>query len=135
MTDKMDTSPKAVRKFGLLFTVVSLLLAALLIYRGHYAAWPWAVGAAAFFLVTGLTLTPVLRPIYIGWMKFAFVLGWINTRLLLGIFFYIILTPGSIIMRLMKRDALKLKFDRTAKSYWIPKEQKAFSREQYERLF
>ncbi len=114
MTDKVDTSSKAVRKFGLLFTVVCLALTGLLLYRGHPGALPWTLGAAAFFLITGLTLTPVLRPFYIGWMKFAFVLGWINTRIILGLFFYIILTPGSIVMRLMRRDALKLKLDRAA---------------------
>ena len=42
-----------------------------------------------------LSVHAVLRPIYVGWMKFAFVLGWINTRLILGLFFYLILTPSE----------------------------------------
>ncbi len=135
MTDALDTSRKAVRKFGLLFTAVCIVLAGILAYRGHASAWPWALVAAGFFLVSGFFLQPVLRPLYIGWMKFAFVLGWVNTRIILGVFFYLILTPGSLVMRLFGRDALKLKFDRNAQSYWIPKEQHASGRERYEKLF
>ncbi|HTY36258.1 MAG TPA: SxtJ family membrane protein [Bacteroidota bacterium] len=134
MTDNIDASPKALRNFGLLFMVVGILLAALDAYRGH-AAWPWFVAGGTFFLLTGLFVQPVLKPIYIGWMKFAFVLGWINTRLLLGIFFYLILTPGGLIMRLLGRDALKLKFDRKAGTYWIPRAQQPFERGRYENLF
>ena len=135
MTDTVDTSRKAVRKFGFLFTAVCIVLAGILMYRGHASAWPWALVAAGFFLMSGLFVQPVLRPLYVGWMKFAFVLGWINTRIILGIFFYIVLTPGSVLMRLFGRDALRLKFDRQAKTYWIPKAHHASAKERYERLF
>lgn len=135
LTDNVDTSPRAVRKFGLLFTAVSVVLAALLAYRGHASAWPWALAAGGFFLLSGLFVQPVLRPLYVVWMKFAFVLGWINTRLILGLFFYVILTPGSVLMRLFGRDVLKRKPDPAARSYWIPRENPTFDRQRYEKLF
>lgn len=134
MTERIDTSPKELRKFGVLFAIVFLALAALSAYKGS-GAWPWLIGTAAFFLFTGFLVPFILRPIYIGWMKFAFVLGWFNTRLILGIFFYLILTPVGLIMRLFGRDPLHRKIEKKATSYWVKREQVEFKRESYERLF
>lgn len=133
-TGKIKSGPEEVRKFGVLFAVVSALLAAYLAWKGH-STWPWPLGTALFFLVTGFFVQPLLRPLYVGWMKFAFVLGWINTRLILGVFFYLLLTPLGIVMRLFGRDALHRKFDRTAATYWVKREPAEFKRESYERLF
>jgi hypothetical protein len=128
------SGPDEVRKFGILFTVVSMLLAAYLAWKGN-AAWPWLLGAGLFFLLAGFFLQPLLRPLYIGWMKFAFVLGWINARLILGVFFYLVLTPLGLVMRLFGRDVLYRKFDRKATTYWVKREPAEFKRERYERLF
>ncbi len=134
MTEHIKTGPSEIRKFGILFTVVFGLLASYLAWKGN-AAWPWLLGAAVLFLAAGLFFHAILRPMYIGWMKFAFVLGWINTRLILGIFFYLILTPVGLLMRLIGRDALHRKFDRKASTYWEKREPAEFKRERYERLF
>ena len=134
MTDKLDTSPKAIGKFALLFAFIALAIGAYAAYKGH-AWWSWFLLLALFFLVGRQFFPSMLRPIYIGWMKFAFVLGWINTRILLGVFYYVILTPGSIVMRLMKRDVLNRKFDREAETYWVQRQDGTRGRERYERQF
>ncbi len=134
MTERISSTPKEVRNFGILFTIVFLALAAFAAYKGNHA-WPWLLLAACFFLISGLILHAILRPMYIGWMRFAFVLGWINTRVILGIFFYLILTPVGLIMRLFRRDPLHRKFDRKAATYWIKRAPTEFNRERYERLF
>ncbi len=132
MTDRIDASRTAVRKFGLLFGALSVLVGAYMLYRGH-GTWVWALGAAVFFWVTGLVGYPVLKPVYIGWMKFAYVLGWINTRLFLGLFFYLILTPMGLLLRLLGKDLLDEKIDKNAATYWKKREPVDPSR--YERLF
>jgi hypothetical protein len=134
LTERIDTSPKELRKFGVLFTIVFLGLAAFSAYKGN-RAWPWLIGASAFFLLSGLFVPFILRPIYVGWMKFAFVLGWINTRLILGIFFYLILTPVGLIMRLFGQDPLHRKFDRDATTYWAKRPPAEFKQERYQQLF
>jgi hypothetical protein len=134
LTEKIKDTPNDIRKFGILLTVVSLLLAAYSAYRGH-STWPWFVGAAVFFLITGFFFRAVLRPLYLGWMKFAFLLGWVNTRLILGVFFYLILTPIGMAMRLFGRDPLYRKFDRKATSYWVKRAPSEFKRERYEQTF
>ena len=122
------------RNFGFLFAVLSLLATIFLVWKGS-SAWPWCAGAAGFFLVTGLAAYPVLRPVYVGWMTFAFVLGWVNTRLILGLFFYLILTPVGLIMRLLGRDPMQRKLEKDAATYWVTRSGEERSRARYENLF
>ena len=130
----VNASRKEVRKFGVMFAVICIAVAGYQIYRQSHL-WPWFAGGAAFFLGTGLFGYPLLRPVYIGWMNFAFVLGWINTRVLLGVFFYLIITPIGLAMRLFRRDILDQKIDPSAKSYWRKRHRVAVDLSRYERLF
>ena len=81
-------------------------------------------------------MAPVsLKPVYIFWMRLAFILAWINTRLILSILFYLIFTPIGIGMRLFGGDLLDKKIDKNKESYWIKKEKAAFKQSDYERQF
>ena len=131
---KVDASDKKIRSFGILFSILAIAVAAFSYYKnGH--AWPWFAGASGFFLVTGVLARPILRPVYILWMRFAAVLAWFNTRLLLGVFFYGILTPVGFIVRLLGKDPLTRRIDRSASTYWIKREPVPFDAKRYERLF
>lgn len=131
---KISGTREDVRKFGVMFAGLCVIAGAYTIYRGH-TPWPWFAAGAVFFLVTGLFGYPVLRPIYMGWMKFAYVLGWINMRLLLGLFFFVVLTPIGAAMRVFGKDLLDQKIEKKAGSYWKVREKQAFEKERYERLF
>ncbi len=78
---------------------------------------------------------PLIRPVYLGWMKFAFVLGWINTRILLGLFFYLVVTPIGLGMRLFGKDLLDEKIERSQASYWQKRVKTEFDPARSERLF
>jgi len=125
---------KEVRKFGLLFAVIGLLLTLWLLSKGS-GVWVWSAAGGLFFLLSGLLAYPLLKPIYLGWMAFAYVLGWVNTRLILGVFFYLVITPVGLIMRLLGRDPLLRKFDRSAVSYWVKREVQGQAKGRYENLF
>jgi hypothetical protein len=133
-TEKIPSGRREVRKFGFLFAVIGLLLAAYLLYKGS-GGWRWTGGVALFFLLSGLFAYPVLRPIYIGWMKFAFVLGWVNTRVILSVFFYLVITPVGLVMRLFGRDPMNRKFDRSVASYWVRRPDGPTDHKRYENLF
>ena len=131
---RISASKKEVKKFGYLFAVICLGVAAYSLYRGGHT-WPWFIGGSVFFLATGLFVYPVLRPIYVGWMTFAFALGWVNTRIILGLFFYVILTPIGLLMRAFGKDLLEERIDRSGGTYWVKREQKPFEASRYERPF
>ena len=120
-TDKIPTGPGEIRKFGILFALICAAVGGYLFWK-ESALWSWFGIAGAFFLVTGLFVQAVLRPVYSGWMMFAFVLGWVNTRILLGVFFYLIITPLGFVMRLAGKDLLDQKIDRQASTYWKKRE-------------
>ncbi len=118
--DILDESHAGLRKFGLTTGVIvavmfGLVLPWLLDHR--LPIWPWVL-----FVVLGLaalTVPGALRPIYRGWMIFGSVLGAINTRIILGVFFFLILLPAGLARRLFGADPMRRKFEDDA-SYRIP---------------
>jgi len=132
--DTIDTSPRGIRKFGVTFAVLGTIGAALMIYKGN-PHWPWLLGAGLFFLLTGFVAHSLLRPVYVAWMKFAHVLGWINTRVLLGVFFYLVLTPAGLLARAFGKDLLDLKIDGDSQTYWKKRNTASPGKERYEHLF
>ena len=112
---------KQLRDFGLLTGVILVILFGLLLpwIRGHaLPQWPWII---ALILSLLAVLTPTtLRPVYQVWMRIGLVLGWINTRIILGLIFYLLIMPMNLIMRLVNRDTMERKFDPSLSTYRIP---------------
>jgi hypothetical protein len=130
----INATRKEVRKFGITFSVLAIGLATFSFYKEN-PLWMVFLGGSVFFIITGLWSYPILKPVYIGWMTFAFALGWVNTRLILGIVFYLIFTPAGLVMRLLGKDPLGLQFDRQATTYWVRRKPQDASMKRYEKLF
>lgn len=116
------TDPKTLRSFGLLMAgVLAPLLGLVLPWLFGYGwpVWPWVASAA--FGALALAWPAGLGPVYRGWMGFAHVVGWVNTRLLLGLVFFLVITPIGLLMRLAGRDPMRRRFDPSATTYRIPR--------------
>lgn len=116
---------KALRHFGLLMAAMLCALFGLLLpwlFGLRFPQWPWYAGAG--FLSLALLWPRALAPVYRGWMRFGMIMNWINTRLLLGITFFAIITPMGLVARMMGRDALLRRFDAQASSYRISRQRK-----------
>ena len=74
----------------------------------------------AMLFLFGLIQPLLLKPVYKLWMVVARITGWFMTRIILGILFYLVVTPISLIARLAGKDFLDEKLDKNATSYWIP---------------
>lgn len=124
---------KELRTFGLVTAGMMVLFFGLLIpwiWSFAWPIWPWI---AAVILITMALLAPAsLRPVYIIWMRFAAVLGWINTRLILGLIFFLIFLPFGLIMRLFN-DPMRRKLDKTMVTYRVIS--KSPKHENMEKLF
>lgn len=90
---------------------------------------------AVVFLSLGLIYPMLLKPIYWGWLKFAAALAWVNTRLILGVIFYLVFTPVGLILRLMRKDLIKQRWDANANSYWIKRPDEQFDPSRYEKQY
>ncbi len=117
MTDNPKSNSE-LRKFGITIGIAFAILGAIFLWRGK-PFWIYLEGAAAVFVLTGLLLPGVLRPVERVWMKGAHVLGIIMTHVILSVTFYLVITPVGLIMRLFGRDPLHRRYDRNARSYWV----------------
>jgi Saxitoxin biosynthesis operon protein SxtJ len=111
-----------------------LLLAAWNYHRGRMTFVYFLGGAGAALLVIGLLLPPLARGFHVFWMRVATTLGWINSRILLGLMFYGVFTPYNFIGRLIRRDPLDRRGAGRA-SYWVPRPHTRQTKEQFERTF
>ncbi|MFQ5913810.1 MAG: SxtJ family membrane protein [Nitrospinota bacterium] len=68
-------------------------------------------------------------------MIFARAVGWVNTRILLVIFFFLVITPTAVVARLFGKDLLSQRLDPDAESYWIPRKAEPFDPKSYLRQF
>ena len=132
--DKLDLSQRSLKKFGITMAVAGMVIAALVFFKHRHL--PLAlVSAAAAFLALGKGSPGSLKPVYIVWMKIAFVLGWINTRILLLAMFYLVCAPIGLVLRLMGKDLLDRSLEPGSPSYWRPCGEKGSKKEDYERQF
>ena len=74
------------------------------------------------FITFGFLIPIILKPIYIGWMSFAIIIGWFMTRFILSLLFYLIVTPIGLITRVLGKDFLELKKEASNGSYWNQRE-------------
>ena len=107
------------RSFGVVFFVVFLLIALYpLINNGEVRLW--SLITSIVFLTLGLLNSKFLNPFNKLWFKFGIILGKIISPLIMGIIFFLVVTPTGLIMRLLRKDILNLKYNQNS-SYWIEK--------------
>ena len=107
------------RSFGIVFFVVFLLIALYpLLKESDLRIWSLLI--SFIFLALGLLNSNLLTPLNKLWFKFGLFLGKIISPLIMGAIFFIVVTPIGILMRLLKKDLLNLKYDKK-ESYWVEK--------------
>ena len=107
------------RSFGIVFfTVFSIIALYPLIFGGEIRIW--SISISLIFLILGLLNSNVLTPLNKIWFKFGIVLGKMISPIVMGIIFFLVVTPIAITMRLLRKDLLNLKYNKE-KSYWIEK--------------
>ncbi len=126
---------KEIRKFSLGLAVILAGLAGLQWWRHHPAAAEVTASLGLLSLLLGLLAPGVMRPVHTGFLKLGLVLGWLNTRILLTVLFFLVFTPVSFVMRLLGRDPLARKFDPRATTYWVPKPPESRGPERYEKMY
>lgn len=123
-----------IRKFGITIGIFLFVIAGFLYWRGKESFDIVLISGAAL-LGLGLLLPMILKPVYWLWMVLSIVLGWIMTRVILILLFYLVVTPIGLISRIFGNRFLDLQWDRSKTSYWNYRDQRQQSAEEYEQQF
>ncbi len=130
----IESSRKKLREFGLLIGAV-LIIIALFLFYSERASFIYFGAAGGLLILAGLLSPKVLLPFQKTWMILSVILGYFSTRLILGILFYIVITPMGIAAKLFGKDFLERKLDKKSKSYWHYNRKKEYDKEETERQF
>jgi hypothetical protein len=106
------------RVFGLVVAGVFLVLALLTYLRGHGVRW-WSLWAAVAFSLSALLYPRIFRRLNWFWLKVGLLLHAIVNPVVMGLLFYLIVTPIGLVFRWLGNDPLRLRFDRSLDTYWI----------------
>ncbi len=125
---------KDIRKFAITVGIVLVILGIVLFWKDKTVyKYLWLI--SAFLIVTGIGIPVILKPLYFIWMGFAVIMGWIMSRVILSVLFYIIFTPIGLISRLFGKQFLDLHWDKTAPSYWNYRDANSTDTDRYEKQF
>lgn len=99
-------TPQQLRSFGTtvggIFALIALWPAVL---HGRDPRW-WIFAVAVFFIIPALTYPGSLLPVHRAWMAFGHIMGWVNTRIILGLVFYLVVTPIGLLRSWMGKDPM-----------------------------
>jgi hypothetical protein len=112
---------KMLRQFAGLSLVIFGGLAAWRYFGGSRDAWTWGFAiAAALIGGIGLVAPMAIRWVFTGWLIVAFPIGWLVSRVVLAIVFFVVFTPVALVFKLIGRDVLRRR-RRSGETYWVPK--------------
>jgi hypothetical protein len=108
------------RTFGL---VISAALVVVTLLNGWHLgrAWPWTGAAAALFLAAALLRPAILHPLHLMWLRFGLLLHSVVNPVVMALVFYGTVFPIGLVMRMLGKDMLRLKWQPNVDSYWIPR--------------
>ncbi len=125
---------KELKKFGLTMGALFLFLGIVLYVKGR-GTYAYLIGVAFALSFFGVLFPKIIKPLYITWMFFALILGWVMTRVILVLLYYLVFTPMALFMKMRGKDLLSRKFDGMCESYWVRKDNKAFNKERYTKQY
>ena len=120
MLNKSKIKISSNRSFGIVFFTVFIIIGLWHLLNDNQIR-VWSILIGTIFLVLGLMKSNLLTPLNKIWFKFGLILGSIISPIVMGLVFFMIVTPTSYLMKLLNKDLLNNKFDEKRNSYWINK--------------
>ena len=131
--ERIDRSPSALRRFGFTLAIVLAIATAFTFRRYPNVALTFAI--ASVLLGVAAQFAPAqLAAVHRVWIKLSLAMGWVMTRVILTLVFFLVVTPVGLLQRLVGKRAFDVAFRTHENTYWKPRET-AFDRASYERQF
>ena len=126
------TEKREMRRFGWTMGVAFALLGGLLLWRGRGEPMVAFALAAAFLLLAAMA-PALLRPVHKGWMTLAAGIGWVMTRFILSLLFFLVFTLVGGIGRLLGKQFLDLDMKRPARTFWVERPARSVDPARYQK--
>jgi hypothetical protein len=130
----IDKSDEAVKKTGISVGVVLILISLLLWYLDKASFIYFSITGGLFVILAFISI-PILRPFHKLWMMLALLMGFVMSRVILTILYYIVLTPIGLFAKIVGKKFIPLGFDKNAATYWEKRSEVAKQQIDYERQF
>jgi len=126
---------KELREFGLTIGIILVVLGGLVLWRGKREFSPYLLSVGVTFITLGLTFPGILKPLQKVWMGFSVVMGFFVSRIILSVLFFLVISPIGLIARLLGKDLLDQRIDKSVGSYWKDRDEVNKSKESYENQY
>jgi hypothetical protein len=121
---KQRPSKRDLGWFGFILPVFFGIVGSVAYFRFEITGLAYALWGGGAVLTAAYSALPPLRiPVYLGWMYFFFPLGWTISHVVLGVLYYLVVTPMALVMRPFGYDPMKRRFEAAASTYWIERKQ------------
>lgn len=131
---RQNLSPGSVRGFGIVFTIFFLILSIWPVFSGESIRF-WSLTTAGLLLCITVILPQAFKPFNALWFRLGLVIGWVVNPMVMFLIFVLSVVPTAIVLKLMRKNTLQLKFDQDEESYWIKREEFESSNETMRRQF
>ena len=122
------------RNFGVTLGIILLAISGFLFWR-EKESFQIFLAIGITLLMTAIAKPALLKPVYWIWMIFAIILGWLMTRVILSLLFYVVFTSIGLTLRLFGKQFLELRWDKSKESYWNFRTNEHRQNENYEKQF
>ncbi len=130
----ISSTKKDLRNFSLVIGGVLVVLS--LWWLTHQrSSWLWPALLGLLIIAAGFIVPSLLKPLQKTWMILAVLMGWIMTKVILFIAFFMIFMPINLILKILKKKIFDFGIKSDQKSYWIPRDQPEFSKASLEKQF
>ncbi len=114
----MKTDKRELKKFGIILVFLFFLFSLLNLYKQNLIIFKWSISISIFILITSIMIPIAIYPIFVIISTAGKIIGWINTQIILGLVFYIIFTPVSLVLKILRKDLLDKKINKSKTTYW-----------------
>lgn len=130
----IKSSKSELKKFGLTIGIVLLIISTVIFLKSHTFSW-YLIIAGFILILSGFFFPVVLKPFQKIWMGLAVLLGWVSTRVILSLLFYLVMFPIKLISKLSGKNFLDLKIEREKASYWNYRVKQQYNPENSEKQY
>ena len=120
------------RNFGIIIGIILLIISGFFFWK-EKELFQIFLTVGITFLLTAVAIPVILKPVYWMWMIFGIILGWIMTRVILSLLFYVVLTSIGLTLRLFGKQFLELRWDKSKESYWNRRTNEHLKKGSYEK--